>query len=159
MGDVEEWKKPIKTGPMIEETPHYRVDSIVFSSSDGSEVRVMLPEEEFERMEAGYSLPRLQFDYMMFKQATELVIGAGGCVIQDFTVKDVVVDDDGAEGSAITGVTGFIGRRKDGVLSSYSSALTIGAAGYNCPVARTITESVSARQSISAGVIGNIGRA
>ena len=207
MGDVEEWKKPIETGPipesggvfdvivvgggpggsaaasyhamagsrvlllekevwprdkicgdavggkslshvaelgvksMIEETPHYRVDSIVFSSSDGSEVRVMLPEEEFERMEAGYALPRLQFDYMMFKQATELVIGAGGAVIQEFTVKDVVVDD-GAEGSSITGVTGFIGKRKDGVLRSYSSALTIGAAGYNCPVARTITESV-----------------
>ena len=126
---------------MIEETPHYRVDSIVFSSSDGSEVRVMLPEEEFERMEAGYALPRLQFDYMMFKQATELVIGAGGAVIQEFSVKDVVVDD-GVEGSAVTGITGFIGHRKDGVLCSYSSALTIGAAGYNCPVARAITESV-----------------
>ena len=36
---------------MIEKTPHFRVDSIVFSSSDGSEVRVMLPEESFNRLE------------------------------------------------------------------------------------------------------------
>jgi flavin-dependent dehydrogenase len=102
---------------MIEETPHYRVDSIVFSSSDGSEVRVMLPEEDFERMEAGYALPRLQFDYMMFKQAAELVIKSGGAVIQDFTVSDVVVDERG-EGSTITGVSGFIGRKKEGALRS-----------------------------------------
>ena len=126
---------------MIEATPHYRVDSIVFSSSDGSEVRVMLPEETYKRMEAGYALPRMQFDYMMFKQATELVINSGGAVVQDFTVKDVVVEDLN-EGSAITGITGFIGHRKDGEERSYSSPLTIGAAGYNCPVARTITESV-----------------
>ena len=126
---------------MIEATPHYRVDSIVFSSSDGSEVRVMLPEETYKRMEAGYALPRMQFDYMMFKQATELVINSGGAVVQDFTVKDVVVEDLNG-GSAITGITGFIGHRKDGEERSYSSPLTIGAAGYNCPVARTITESV-----------------
>ena len=127
--------------PMIEQTPHFRVDSIIFSSSDGSEVRVMLPEESFNRLEAGYALPRMQFDYMMFKQATDLVIENGGAVVQNFSVTDVNVEER-PNGPAITGVTGHIGPKKDGVIMSFNAPLTIGAAGYNCPVSRRITESV-----------------
>ena len=54
---------------MIESTPHYVVDSIVFGSANGSEVRVMLPKESYEKMglQSGYALPRMQFDYMMFQ--------------------------------------------------------------------------------------------
>ena len=101
----------------------------------------MLPEESFNRLEAGYALPRMQFDYMMFKQATDLVIENGGAVVQNFSVTDVIVEER-PNGPAITGVTGHIGTKKDGVIMSFNAPLTIGAAGYNCPVSRKITESV-----------------
>ena len=54
--------------PMIQATPYYQVDSIVFGSANGSQVRVMLPEESYEAkgLMSGYALPRVQFDYMMF---------------------------------------------------------------------------------------------
>ena len=128
--------------PMIEATPHYVVDSIVFGSPNGSEVRVMLPKESYEAkgMMSGYSLPRVQFDYMLFKRATEVVIEAGGAVIQGFSVKDVNVE--GAdEGARIVGVSGKSGgARSEEPELTFSAALTIGAGGYNCPVSRTITD-------------------
>ena len=42
----------------LEATPHFRVTGIVFSSPKGASVRVALPEEDVQRLEAGYSLPR-----------------------------------------------------------------------------------------------------
>ena len=75
---------------MVEATPHFRVDSIVFGSANGSEVRVMLPEEAYEKMQSGYALPRVQFDYMMFKRANELVLEGGGSVVQGFAVTEVL---------------------------------------------------------------------
>jgi flavin-dependent dehydrogenase len=79
---------------MIESTPHYVVDSIVFGSANGAEVRVMLPEEAYEKMglQSGYSLPRMQFDYMMFKRAQEIVRENGGAVIQGFSVNEIKVE-------------------------------------------------------------------
>ena len=128
--------------PMIEATPHYVVDSILFGSANGSEVRVMLPKETYEEkgLMSGYALPRIQFDYMLFKRATEIVLEAGGAVIQGFSVNDVPVD--GAdEGAKILGVRGKIGgTRSEESELAFSAPLTIGAGGYNCPVSRTITE-------------------
>ncbi len=121
---------------MIEATPYFRVDSIVFGSANGNTVRVMLPKEEFEKKMAGYALPRVQFDYMMFKRSTELVLGAGGAVIQGFGVTEVGVED-----GRVTGVTGrFGGRSSTEPEISFRAPLTIGAGGYNCPVAKTVTE-------------------
>jgi flavin-dependent dehydrogenase len=128
--------------PMIEATPHYVVDSILFGSTNGSEVRVMLPKETYEEkgLMSGYALPRIQFDYMLFKRATEIVIEAGGAVIQGFSVNDVPVDGAG-EGAKILGVKGKIGgARAEEPELAFSAPLTIGAGGYNCPVSRTITE-------------------
>ena len=128
--------------PMIEATPHYVVDSIVFGSPNGSEVRVMLPKESYEAkgMMSGYSLPRVQFDYMLFKRATEVVIEAGGAVIQGFSVKDVNVEGVD-EGARIVGVSGKSGGVRSGEPElTFNAALTIGAGGYNCPVSRTITD-------------------
>ena len=56
-------------------------------------MRVALPEEDVERMEAGYSLPRIQFDHLLFDECQKLVRDAGGSVIQDGNVKDVIFDD------------------------------------------------------------------
>ena len=128
--------------PMIEATPHYVVDSIIFGSPNGSEVRVMLPKESYEAkgMMSGYSLPRVQFDYMLFKRATEVVIEAGGAVIQGFSVKDVNVEGVD-EGARIVGVSGKSGGVRSGEPElTFNAALTIGAGGYNCPVSRTITD-------------------
>jgi len=128
--------------PMIEATPHYVVDSIVFGSSNNSEIRVMLPKETYEAkgLLSGYALPRIQFDYMLFKRATEIVLEAGGAVIQGFSVNDVTVEGAG-EGTKIVGVRGKIGGvRSEEPNFSFSAPLTIGAGGYNCPVSRAITE-------------------
>ena len=42
----------------LESTPHFRVTGIVFSSPNGSEVTVPLPEEDVEKMEALATLYR-----------------------------------------------------------------------------------------------------
>ena len=128
--------------PMIQATPYYQVDSIVFGSSNGSEVRVMLPKESYEAkgLLSGYALPRVQFDYMLFKRATEMVLEAGGSVIQGFSVNDVAVEV-GDEGQRIVGVSGKTGgARSEEPELSFSAPLTVGAGGYNCPVSRKITE-------------------
>ena len=130
--------KELGVKEMIEETPYFTVDSIVFGSANGNSVRVMLPQEEFEKKMAGYSLPRIQFDYMMFKRATDIVREAGGSVVQGFSVDEVTVDD-----GRIRGVTGkFGGRRSNEAPMSFTAPLTIGAGGYRCPVATALVEQV-----------------
>ena len=128
--------------PMIQATPYYQVDSIVFGSANGSEVRVMLPEKSYEAkgLMSGYALPRVQFDYMMFKRATELVRENGGSVIQGFSVNEVL-SEESAEGSRIVGVSGKVGsKRSDEPVLTFTASVTIGAGGYNCPVSRKIVE-------------------
>lgn len=82
----------------LESTPHFRVTGIKFSSPNGKEVRVALPEEDVQKLEAGYSLPREQFDYLLFKNTQELVRNAGGHVIQNAEVREVILKDDLAVG-------------------------------------------------------------
>lgn len=126
--------------PLVEMTPHNRVTGIIFSSANGQQIHCSLPEEEIENKEAGYALPRKQFDYMMFQKATESVLGNGGSVIQDFTVTNVNVEGAGAS-QKIVGVTGIIGGKRSGNESlTFTAALTVGAGGYTCPVAKTVTE-------------------
>ncbi len=115
---------------VIEETPHFRVDGIIFGAPNGKEVCISLPEEEVESREAGYSLPRKQFDTLLFRNANEKVLEAGGAVIQGFTVKEVHVDD-----GAVKGVSGVY-QKQD---YHFKAPLTIGAGGYTCPVAKTVT--------------------
>ncbi|MDP6334459.1 MAG: NAD(P)/FAD-dependent oxidoreductase [Candidatus Poseidoniaceae archaeon] len=125
--------------PMIEKMPHNRVTGIIFSSANGQSIQCSLPEEEIENKEAGFALPRKEFDYVMFKRSVELVLENGGSVIQDFTVTDVNVDE--SDEKKIIGVTGIIGGKKSGNEPlTFTAPLTIGAGGYTCPVAKTITE-------------------
>ena len=128
--------------PMVQSTPYYQVDSILFGSSSGSEVRVMLPKESYEEkgLMSGYSLPRVQFDYMMFKKATEIIRENGGAVIQGFTVKEILSETTGGM-TVIKGVSGkFGGSRSESPVLSFKSLVTIGAGGSNCPVSRKITD-------------------
>ena len=125
--------------PMIEKMPHNRVTGIIFSSANGQSIQCSLPEEEIENKEAGFALPRKEFDYVMFKRSVELVLQNGGSVIQDFTVTNVNVDE--SDENKIIGVTGIIGGKKSGRDPlTFTAPLTIGAGGYTCPVAKTITE-------------------
>ena len=127
--------------PMIEGTPLFRVDSIIFSGpGKNTTVKIDLPADQVKDRTAGYSLPRLQFDYMMFKRATELILENGGSIIQNFTVRDIHVD--GVENEQrITGVSGIIGGNRSGNEPlTFHAPLTVGAGGFNCPVAKTITE-------------------
>ena len=127
---------------MIESTPHYVVDSIVFGSANGSEVKVMLPKESYEKMglQSGYALPRMQFDYMMFKRGQEIVRENGGSVIQNFSVHEIMFEKENGV-HKIKGIKGSVGGRKSGNDElSFTSSVTIGAGGYNCPVSRVITE-------------------
>ena len=66
---------------------------IKFSSPKGNTVRVALPEEDVQRLEAGYSLPRMQFDHLLFDRCQQLVRENGGKVIQDCAVTQVLFDD------------------------------------------------------------------
>ena len=119
--------------PMIQATPYYQVDSIVFGSANGSEVRVMLPEKSYEEkgLMSGYALPRVQFDYMMFKRATELVRENGGSVIQGFSVNEVL-SEEVVDESRIVGVSGKAGgKRSDDPVLTFTASVTIGAGGYN----------------------------
>ena len=127
--------------PMIEETPLFRVDSIIFSGpGKDTTVRIALPQDQVDDRTAGYSLPRMQFDYMMFKRATELVLENGGSVIQNFNVNEIHVDGED-EHQQITGISGIIGGKRSGNEPlTFHAALTVGAGGFNCPVAKTVTE-------------------
>ena len=113
----------------LEATDHFRVDGIIFGAPNGKEVRISLPEDEVENREAGYSLPRIQFDSLLFQNANEKVLEAGGAVIQKFTVKEVHI-----ENNAVTGVSGLHEKNS----YHFTAPLTIGAGGYNCPVARAL---------------------
>jgi flavin-dependent dehydrogenase len=130
--------KELGVKTMIEATPHFRVDSILMSSSNGTEVKIELPKEAFEKMEAGYSLPRIQFDYMMFKRATEILHENGGYVMQGFSVTDVKIETEGS----VQKIIGIDGKTKGGDLMTFSAPLTIGAGGYNCPVAKPRPDTV-----------------
>ena len=77
----------------LESTPHFRVTGIMFSSPKGNSVRVPLPEEDVERLEAGYALPRAQFDSLLFNRCQAMVREAGGSVIQGGDVRTVLFDD------------------------------------------------------------------
>ena len=102
----------------------------------------MLPEKSYEEkgLMSGYALPRVQFDYMMFKRATELVRENGGSVIQGFSVNEVL-SEEVVDESRIVGVSGKAGgKRSDNPVLTFTASVTIGAGGYNCPVSRKIVE-------------------
>ena len=125
--------------PLIEQTPHNRVTGITFSSPGGQNITCSLPIEEIENKEAGYALPRIQFDYMMFQKAVENVLSSGGAVIQNFNVNEILVEKVENK-QKIKGIIGFVGNKKEGLELRFTAPLTIGAGGYNCPVATTITK-------------------
>ena len=125
---------------VLETTPHFKVTGITFSSPNGKCVNVPLPEEEMERMEAGYALPRQQFDWLMFKSCSEHVLESDGFVIQGADVRETIREED-----SIIGVKVRIGGR-DGRVLDFFSEWVIGAGGYNCPIARSVVKDIHGQE-------------
>ena len=132
----------------IESTEHFRVTGILFSSPKGHQVRVALPEEDVQKLEAGYALPRQQFDHLLFDRVQQLVRNNGGAVVQGGEVTAVLYDDGtGGEDPGVhsksarkvRGVQLRIGGRKGEVMNMYAPDV-VGAAGYRCPVAKSMIE-------------------
>jgi geranylgeranyl reductase family protein len=133
---------------ILEATPHFRVTGIKFSSPKGHIVRVALPEDDVEKMEAGYSLPRAQFDHLLFDACQKLVRDAGGMVLQGGDVREILYDDDrggedpgsgSKESRHASGVVVRVGGR-GGEEFTFHSRQLVGAAGYRCPVAVSLVE-------------------
>ena len=129
---------------LVDESPLYVLDSIIFGSANGSEVRVMLPKEAYEAkgLQSGYALPRQQFDWLMFYRGQQIVRENGGFVLQGFSVLEVT-HETSEDGPKITGVrVKSGGLRGEGDELAYTARVTIGAGGYNCPVARTMVSDI-----------------
>ena len=121
---------------------------IKFSSPKGNTVRVALPEEDVQRLEAGYSLTRLQFDHLLFDRCQNLVRENGGKVIQGGKVTNVLSDD----GEAVMTPEWEVETRDmpkvfnsqlvagKGEEFTYYSTEVIGAGGYQCPVAKAVVK-------------------
>ena len=132
----------------LEQTAHFRVTGIMFSSPKGHEVRVALPEEDVARLEAGYALPRKQFDTLLFREVQDTVRAAGGSVIQGGEVRQVLYDD--GKGGADPGPHSGDARHGAGVVVrvggrggeefTFHAPNLIGAGGYRCPVAKSMLE-------------------
>ncbi len=127
----------------IEASPHFSITGVLFSSPRGDELRVSRSDGQL----SGYVLPRRQFDHIMFQRAAELVLQAGGAVMQGFAVREVVFDnaangpDPGPGMGDLRRVIGVAGDTGDRARSlSFSAPLTIGAGGVRCPVATAVVQ-------------------
>ena len=118
--------------PKLEKNPHFKVTSILFGAPNGVPVNIPLPEEEVEKQAAGYSLPRIIFDRMLFERAAELVIGGEGFVAQSCHVKKIIHNNKEGDERVFSGVSTNIG--------DFFAPMIIGAAGYTCPVARAVVK-------------------
>ena len=116
----------------LEKCPHFRVTSIVFGAASGVTVDIPLPEEEVQKQEAGYSLPRVLFDRLLFERATELVLEAGGSVIQGCKVKKALHNGGSGDDRTFTGVSTNKG--------DFLAESIVGAGGYTCPIARAVVK-------------------
>ena len=120
---------------------------ITFSNGENF-LEVPLPEEEIESLEAGYALPRIRMDWLLFNRTCEVVRDNGGSVIQDFMVKEILYDnvngshDPGVGSGDNRRIVGIVGIRggKNGDRFTFKAPFTIGAGGSNCPVARGIVK-------------------
>ena len=80
----------------LESTPHFRVTGIKFSRRMERKFESLFLKKMYKNLEAGYSLPRQQFDYLLFKNTKswfeKQVSGQGA------EVRDVILEDELAKG-------------------------------------------------------------
>jgi len=118
--------------PRLEKNQHFKVTSIIFGAPNGIPVKIPLPKEEVEKQAAGYSLPRIIFDRMLFERAAELVIQEGGVIAQSCNVKKIIHNNEEGDNRIFSGVSTNLG--------DFFAPMIIGAGGYTCPVARAVVK-------------------
>ena len=129
----------------LESGPHFRVSSIVFGAPNGTLVNIPLPKEEVDAREAGYSLPRIQFDRLLFECATEIVTDNGGNVVQGAAVKSLLSEGGEGDSCIFTGVEVTISGEK----KKWHAPIIIGAGGYACPVARAVVKEAYGKEMMN----------
>ena len=112
----------------LKKSPHFVFDSVVFSNTRDEKVKVDIKDSEIN----GYVYPRINFDWILFNEATKKVENNGGYILQDFRVNSLLIDE--KDNNRIIGVKGKNRIEEKEFLAS----LVIGAGGVNCPVAKTI---------------------
>ena len=117
----------------LKKSPHFVFDSVIFSNTKKEEVRVDIKDPEA----VGYVYPRINFDWILFSEATRKIENNGGYVIQNFRVSKLLIDEKDDE--RIIGVKG----KCETVEKEFLATLTIGAGGVNCPVAKTLLTEIN----------------
>ncbi len=112
----------------LKESPHFIFDSVLFSNTKSEKVCINIKDPEA----VGYVYPRINFDWILFNEATKRIENKGGYVIQNFRVKDILVEQN--KNNQIIGIKGTKGNKE----CEFFAPLTIGAGGVNCPVSKTI---------------------
>jgi len=140
-GDALGWKTisflrefGIDTDGFVEDNAPF--NGLRVSSPNGNESTIFLPEDSDEYYPRGWCQRREIFDYSLMERARELVEGSGGTVIEGFTVREILYEDDN---SRIIGIQGQVRSTDDAMETiEFHAPLTIGAGGYNCPVSRSL---------------------
>lgn len=112
----------------LKKSPHYVFDSVLFSNTKNEKVCININDPNA----VGYVYPRINFDWVLFNEATKRIEDNGGYVIQNFRVKNILVDK--KENNRIIGIKGT----KENSEYEFLAPLTIGAGGVNCPISKAI---------------------
>ncbi len=122
----------------LKKSPHFIFDSVIFSNTKNEKVKINIKESEA----TGYVYPRINFDWILFNEATKKVEENGGYVIQDFRVNNLLIDT--KNNDRIIGVEGKNGGRE----RKFKASIVIGAGGVNCPVAKTVLTEINNEEFI-----------
>lgn len=123
----------------VEQAPHSRAMGVTFSAPNGHEVSIPFPkkvdpdsmsdpDKEHQYITPGYCCRREVFDNIVFQAAKKRDKVE---VVENFTVSDVVRDDDGI-------VRGVTGRNGDGSEKEFRAQAVVGAGGALDPVSRSV---------------------
>ena len=88
------WWKGTKASARTENTKRFRknshfiFDSVIFSNTKNEKVKINIKKNEVN----GYVIPRMEFDWILFREATKKVEEKNGYVIQNFRVTDLLID-------------------------------------------------------------------
>ena len=73
---------------ILEKSPHFIFDSVIFSNTKEEKVKVEIKDSEA----TGYVYPRINFDWILFNEAKNRVEDNGGFVIQNFRVNNLKME-------------------------------------------------------------------
>ena len=120
----------------LEKIPHFIFDSVIFSNTKNEKVKINIKKNEVN----GYVIPRMEFDWILFKEATKKVEEKKGYVIQNFRVTDLLIDAQ----NRISGIKG----KSESEKKEFNSSIVIGAGGVNCPVAKNVISEINGENFI-----------